>query len=160
MKLKFYAYKNCDTCRKAIKYLDEKGEGYELIPIREQPPTKAELKTMLASHDGNTRKLFNTSGGDYKALNLKEKLPNMTKTDAIDLLSKTATLLNAPSLSSGIGALSVLRKRSGASGSREWLLPELGEETGVGTGEVGGALVGEKAAVNLDVVLQHLEAVA
>ena len=42
----------------------------------------------------------------------------------------------------------------------EWLLPELGEEAGGGTGEVGGALVGEKAAVNLDVVLQYLETVA
>ncbi|SVD87864.1 uncharacterized protein METZ01_LOCUS440718, partial [marine metagenome] len=65
VKLKFYAYKNCDTCRRARKYLDAKGVEYELIPIREQPPTKAELKTMLASHDGNARKLFNTSGGDY-----------------------------------------------------------------------------------------------
>ena len=96
MKLKFYAYKNCDTCRKAIKHLDEKGVGYELIPIREQPPTKAELKTMLANHDGNIRKLFNTSGGDYKDLNLKEKLPNMSKTDAIDLLSKNGNLIKRP----------------------------------------------------------------
>ena len=96
MKLKFYAYKNCDTCRKAIKYLDEKGVGYELIPIREQTPTKAELKTMLANHDGNIRKLFNTSGGDYKDLNLKEKLPNMSQTDAIDLLSKNGNLIKRP----------------------------------------------------------------
>jgi len=96
VKLKFYAYKNCDTCRKAIKYLDEKGVGYELIPIREQPPTKAELETMLANHDGNIRKLFNTSGGDYKDLNLKEKLPNMTDAEAIDLLSKNGNLVKRP----------------------------------------------------------------
>ena len=101
MKLKLYAYKNCDTCRKAIKYLDEKGAEYELIPIREQPPTKAELKTMLASHDGNTRKLFNTSGGDYKALNLKEKLPNVTKMEVIDLLSKNGNLIKRPFLIAG-----------------------------------------------------------
>mgnify|MGYP005658858759 CR=1 FL=1 len=85
MKLKFYAYKNCDTCRKAKKYLDEKGAEYELIPIREQPPTKAELKSVFLNCGGNIRKLFNTSGGDYKALNLKETLPNMSKTEAIDL---------------------------------------------------------------------------
>ncbi len=96
MKLKFYTYKNCDTCRKAVKYLDEKEVGYELIPIREQPPTKTELETMLANHDGNIRKLFNTSGGDYKALNLKEKLPNMTETEAIDLLSKNGNLIKRP----------------------------------------------------------------
>ena len=51
---------------------------------------------MLASQDGNIRKLFNTSGGDYKALNLKEKLPNMTKTEAIDLLSKNGNLIKRP----------------------------------------------------------------
>ena len=96
MKLKFYAYKNCDTCRKARKYLDGKKVEYELIPIREQPPTKAELETMLSNHGGNIRKLFNTSGGDYKALNMKEKLPNMTDAEAINLLSKNGNLVKRP----------------------------------------------------------------
>jgi len=96
VKLKFYAYKNCDTCRKARKYLDGKGIEYELIPIREQPPTKAELKTVLVHCDGNIRKLFNTSGGDYKTLNLKENLPNMTSAEAIDLLSKNGNLVKRP----------------------------------------------------------------
>jgi arsenate reductase len=96
VKLKFYAYKNCDTCRKARKHLDGKGVEYELIPIREQPPTKAELETMLSNHGGNIRKLFNTSGGDYKALNMKEKLPNMTDAEAINLLSKNGNLVKRP----------------------------------------------------------------
>ena len=96
VKLKFYAYKNCDTCRRARKYLDAKGVEYELIPIREQPPTRAELKSVLAHCGGNIRKLFNTSGGDYKALNLKEKLPNMTNAEAIDLLSKNGNLVKRP----------------------------------------------------------------
>ena len=92
MKLRFYAY----TCRKARKYLDRKGIEYELIPIREQPPTKAELETMLANHDGNIRKLFNTSGGDYKAMNMKEKLSNITDAEAINLLSKNGNLIKRP----------------------------------------------------------------
>jgi len=95
-KLKFYAYKNCDTCRKAKKYLDAKGVEYELIPIREQPPTRAELKSVLVHCGGNIRKLFNTSGGDYKALNLKDKLPKMTNAEAIDLLSKNGNLVKRP----------------------------------------------------------------
>ena len=106
MKLRFYAYKNCDTCRKARKYLDEKGIEYELIPIREQPPTKAELKTMLANYDGNIRKLFNTSGADYKSFNLKEKLPNMTDAEAIDLLSKNGNQIKRPfAIKGGIGSV-------------------------------------------------------
>ena len=96
MKLKVYAHRNCDTCRKAKKHLDKQGLKYELIPIREQPPTKEELKTMLANYDGNIRKLFSTSGADYKVLNLKEKLANMTDEEAIKLLSKNGNLIKRP----------------------------------------------------------------
>ena len=95
-KVKFYAYKNCDTCRNAKKYLDAKGVEYELIPIREQPPTRAELKSVLVHCGGNIRKLFNTSGRDYRDLNLKEKLPKMTNAEAIDLLSKNGNLVKRP----------------------------------------------------------------
>ena len=96
MKLKVYAHRNCDTCRKAKKHLDKKGLKYELIPIREQPPTKEELKTMLANYDCNIRKLFSTSGADYKVLNLKEKLANMTDEEVIKLLSKNGNLIKRP----------------------------------------------------------------
>ena len=94
--MKVYAYKNCDTCRKAKKFLEAEGIDFELIPIREQPPTKSELKTMLACYKGNIRKLFNTSGGDYKSMNMKEKLPGMSNREAIDLLSKNGNLIKRP----------------------------------------------------------------
>ena len=94
--LKVYAYKNCDTCRKAKKFLEAKGIDHELIPIREQPPTESELKTMLECYEGNIRKLFNTSGGDYKSMNMKEKLPGMSKSEAINLLSKNGNLIKRP----------------------------------------------------------------
>ena len=94
--MKVYAYKNCDTCRKAKKFLEAEGIDFELIPIREQPPTKSELKAMLACYKGNIRKLFNTSGGDYKSMNMKEKLPGMSNSEAIDLLSKNGNLIKRP----------------------------------------------------------------
>ena len=94
--LKVYAYKNCDTCRKAKKFLKAKRIDHELIPIREQPPTESELKTMLACYEGNIRKLFNTSGGDYKSMNMKEKLPGMSNSEAIDLLTKNGNLIKRP----------------------------------------------------------------
>jgi len=96
MKLKVYAYKNCDTCRKAKKFLEANEIEHELFPIREQPPCKSELKAMLACYEGNIRKLFNTSGGDYKSLNMKEKLPEMTNAEAINLLSKNGNLIKRP----------------------------------------------------------------
>ena len=47
MSLRVYAYANCDTCRKALKFLAAQKVAHEVIPIREQPPTVAELRKML-----------------------------------------------------------------------------------------------------------------
>jgi len=96
MKLKVYAYKSCDICRKAKKFLEANEIEHEMIPIREQPPSKSELKAMLACYEGSIRKLFNTSGGDYKSLKMKDKLPSMTDSEAIDLLSKNGNLVKRP----------------------------------------------------------------
>ena len=101
LKLKIYAYKNCDSCRKAIKFLETKGIEYQLIPIRETPPSKSELRIMLSCYNGNIRKLFNTSGGDYKAMNLKEKLPLISDSEAIDILSKNGNLVKRPFVVNG-----------------------------------------------------------
>ena len=96
MKLKVYIYKNCDTCRKAGKYLDNNGIKFESIPIREEPPSVKELNMMLNIYKGDVRKLFNTSGVDYRSLNLKEKLPKMSIDKAIDLLSSNGNLVKRP----------------------------------------------------------------
>ncbi|MBL9171156.1 MAG: arsenate reductase family protein [Verrucomicrobiales bacterium] len=94
--LKVYTYEGCDTCRKALKFLNERKIAHEVIPIREQPPTLAELKAMLERYDGNLRKLFNTSGLDYKALNIKDTLPGMSPTEALKLLASNGRLVKRP----------------------------------------------------------------
>jgi arsenate reductase len=105
MKLKIYQYKNCGTCRKALKYLDAANAEYAAIPIREQPPTKAELKRMLKIYGGEIRRLFNTSGLDYKKLNLKERLANMSEEEAIQLLSANGNLVKRPFVLTQTGGL-------------------------------------------------------
>lgn len=94
--LKIYSYAKCGTCRKAIKFLDANDVSYQLVPIRETPPSQRELNAMLKAYDGNLRRLFNTSGMDYKSMNLKEKLPSMTEKQAIDLLAKNGNLIKRP----------------------------------------------------------------
>lgn len=96
--MKLYTYKNCGTCRKAVKYLESKGLEIEAVPIREQPPSKAELKKMLAVYDGELRRLFNSSGQDYRALDMKNRLPSMSEAEAIDLLAKNGNLVKRPFL--------------------------------------------------------------
>ncbi|MEW6303999.1 MAG: arsenate reductase family protein [Verrucomicrobiota bacterium] len=96
MKWKVYAYKGCDTCRKALKFLQARRVAFEEVPIRERPPTKAELERMLKLYGGDLRKLFNTSGQDYQQLNLKDKLTKMTAVEAIDLLARNGNLVKRP----------------------------------------------------------------
>jgi len=56
---------------------------------------------MLDSYDGDIRKLFNTSGVQYRELNMKEKLPTMSAADAIQLLSGNGKLIKRPFLLNG-----------------------------------------------------------
>jgi arsenate reductase len=91
-----YTYSGCDTCRKALKWLKERGIPHEVKPIRETPPTVAELKSAVAASGGELRPLFNTSGGDYRELGLKDKLPGMTADEAVALLSKNGNLVKRP----------------------------------------------------------------
>ncbi|MEZ5301730.1 MAG: arsenate reductase family protein [Verrucomicrobiales bacterium] len=94
--LKVYAYKGCGTCRKAAKWLAENGIAHEEIPIRETPPTKKELRAMLASYSGDLKRIFNTSGGDYRELGIKDQLPGLTPAQVIDLLASNGNLIKRP----------------------------------------------------------------
>ena len=66
MSLTIYTYANCDTCRRATKWLQAHAITFSEKPIREIPPSSAELRAMLAARGGELRKLFNTSGRDYR----------------------------------------------------------------------------------------------
>lgn len=103
--LRIHTLKTCDSCRKATKWLTENKIPFQEIPIREQPPSLADLKRALADLGGDIRKLFNTSGQDYRALNLKEKLPTLSKDQALHLLASNGNLIKRPFLISKSGTL-------------------------------------------------------
>ena len=94
--LKVYTYANCGTCRKAVSFLKANHVFFQEVPIRETPPSVAELKTVLAAYEGNLRKLFNTSGLDYKSMGLSEKLPTMSEAEALSLLASNGNLVKRP----------------------------------------------------------------
>ena len=93
--MRLYLYEKCDTCRKALQWLKARGIAHTAIPIREQPPTLAELQIMLG-HVGDLKRLFNTSGGDYKAMNMKVRLPTLTESEALALLAAHGNLVKRP----------------------------------------------------------------
>ena len=108
--MKVYAYASCDTCRKALKFLATKKVTPEVIAIREQPPTVAELRKMLGYVGNDLRKLFNTAGQDYRALDMKTQLPKLSVDEALKLLSSNGNLVKRPF---------ALTKTSGTVGFRE-----------------------------------------
>ncbi|MFA6959343.1 MAG: arsenate reductase family protein [Opitutaceae bacterium] len=101
-----YTYANCDTCRRAVKWLRAHEIAFVEKPIRETPPTPVELRAMLAHLGGGEalRKLFNTSGVDYRAQKLGEKLPTLSEVDALALLAANGNLVKRPFLiGKGVG---------------------------------------------------------
>jgi len=68
--LKIYGIKNCDSVRKAIKFLKNNDIAYEFIDFRETPVDDATIASWLEGTDIKT--LFNTRGTTYRTLKLKE----------------------------------------------------------------------------------------
>ncbi len=92
--LKVYLYKNCSTCRDAKKWLQARGIDFEEKAIRETPPTVEELAVVADSL--GLQRLFNTSGGDYRELGLKDRLPGMSREEAFGLLAANGNLVKRP----------------------------------------------------------------
>lgn len=92
----FLQYPPCSTCQKAKKWLDEQGIVYTDRHIKTENPTYEELKAWYEKSGLPLKKFFNTSGLQYKALNLKEKLPKMTEEEQLRLLATDGMLVKRP----------------------------------------------------------------
>ena len=102
MPIKLYEYKNCTTCKKALKFLEAQNISFIKLPIVENPPSVLELKKMLQlikNDGGSFQKLFNTSGILYREMSIAKKIKNgMTEKEAIELLSQNGKLIKRPFL--------------------------------------------------------------
>ena len=96
--MKVYQYEKCESCKKAIRWLNEKGIEHKLFPIREKTPSKKEFLQMIKSHDGQLKKLFNTSSKDYRDPSVKERIPNLSQDQIIYLLQERGNLIKRPFL--------------------------------------------------------------
>ena len=96
--LKFICYPKCTTCQRAKKYLDDNNIQYELRDIKLDNPSVAELTEWYKQSGLLLKKFFNTSGLLYKSLELKDKLPEMTEAQMLELLSTDGMLVKRPLL--------------------------------------------------------------
>ena len=99
--LKLYGYKKCGTCRKAEQFLQQAGIAYEFIDITENPPTGVELAAIAERANVPLNKLFNTSGVQYRELEIKKKLPALSSREILVLLASNGRLIKRPLVTDG-----------------------------------------------------------
>lgn len=95
-KLKIYTYFGCGSCIKATKYLTAKGIDYDELPIRETPPSLAEIEQVFNSLGQRVKPLLNMSGQEYRRLGLKDTVGAMSDAAVFRLLSENGNLVKRP----------------------------------------------------------------
>ena len=98
MEILFVEYPKCSTCQKAKKWLQEQGVSFTSRHIKEQNPTKEELKEWHQKSGLDIKRFFNTSGMIYREMKLKDRLPAMSLDEKYSLLSTDGMLVKRPIL--------------------------------------------------------------
>ena len=94
----FICYPRCTTCKKAKAWLDSKSIAVEFRDIQKENPREEELRRWHAQSGLPLKRFFNTSGLQYKAQHLKDKLPTMSEDDQYKLLATDGMLVKRPLL--------------------------------------------------------------
>jgi len=94
-------YPKCTTWQKAWAFIDAKGAAYDSRDIKTENPTEADLRAWHAKSGLPLKRFFNTSGLQYKALELSKRLPTMTEDEQFALLATDGMLVKRPILVGG-----------------------------------------------------------
>lgn len=92
----FVHYPRCSTCKKAKKWLEENNLEFTEKDIVEDNPTFEELKEWYEKSELPLKRFFNTSGMKYRELKLKDKLPDMSEDEQLELLATDGMLVKRP----------------------------------------------------------------
>ena len=92
----FLEYPKCSTCKKAKKWLEDNSVEFTNRHIKEENPTAEELSEWHKKSGLPLKKFFNTSGVLYKELKLKDKLPEMSEQEQLELLATDGMLVKRP----------------------------------------------------------------
>lgn len=92
----FLEYPKCSTCKNAKKWLEDNSVEFTDRHIKEENPTAEELSEWHKKSGLPLKKFFNTSGVLYKELKLKDKLPEMSEQEQLELLATDGMLVKRP----------------------------------------------------------------
>lgn len=96
--MKFICYPRCTTCKKAQKWLDDRGIKYHERNIQIENPTIDELREWHGKSGLPLKRFWNTSGQKYRALSLSKRLSDMTEDEQFALLATDGMLVKRPIL--------------------------------------------------------------
>ena len=96
--MQILCYEKCGTCKKALKWLKDNGIAVPVRPIKEENPSKEELREWQKRSGLPLHKFFNTSGKLYREYELSKKLPQMSEEEMLDLLASDGMLVKRPLL--------------------------------------------------------------
>ena len=96
MKIIFYSYLKCSTCRKAEKWLKSKDFEFQLIDIVREPPLVKYLNLALEQFSDDKKKIFNTRGKAFKSINFD--IQSLSREEIIELLLSDGKLIKRPFL--------------------------------------------------------------
>lgn len=94
----FICYPNCSTCKKAKKWLDERGIETISRDIKEERPSFDELSMWIPLSKHPIRKFLNTSGQSYRSLSVKDHIDDLSTKQIIELLAGDGMLVKRPLL--------------------------------------------------------------
>ena len=94
--IKVYCYNRCTTCKKALKWLDDNKIKYELLDIKTDHPDEKTLRKYYAVSGLPLKRFFNTSGIQYREMELSKKLPDMSEDEQFRLLASDGMLVKRP----------------------------------------------------------------
>jgi len=89
-----YGIKNCDSVKKAVKFLKAHEIDYDFVDFKSTPVGCDTIRPWLK--DVEMKKLFNTRGTTYRTLKLKEQ--DLDETQQLEWLCKENMLIKRPVL--------------------------------------------------------------
>src|SRR5690625_7710871 len=101
MAVTFYHYPNCNSCRKAKKWLEENNIEYIDKHIVKETPTKEEILQFFQLSNEKPRRFFNTSGKVYREQNMKDKIKDATEGEMATYLASNGMLIRRPIITAG-----------------------------------------------------------
>jgi arsenate reductase (glutaredoxin) len=93
-----YQYPACSTCKKALRWLNDRSVPHAAVNIVTSPPTQERLEQLWRASGQPLAAFFNTSGESYRAGGFKDRLAKMSDDEKLAALAADGKLIKRPLL--------------------------------------------------------------